>query len=101
MEPDPEKHEDLDELTPAIRDVAYRLTHDLSDTREDIGDALAFAPVALVKLLDRFVAYAAARPKRAIAMFAGLLLAGAVVVTQRRRRQTEGPAAAARPPSGK
>ena len=86
MESDPRRHEEVDDLTPAIRDVAVRLTHDLSDTREDVRDALAFAPVALVKLLDRFVAYAAARPKRAIAVFAGLLLAGAVVVTQRHRR---------------
>lgn len=85
MESDPGRHEEVDELTPAIRDVAVRLTHDLSDTREDVRDALAFAPVALVKLLDRFIAYAAARPKRAIAMFAGLLLVG-VVVTQRHRR---------------
>jgi len=77
--------EEVHELTPAFRDVAFRLTHELSDTPEDIRDALAFAPLALVKLLDRFVAYATARPKRAIAIFAGLLLVGAVVVTQRRR----------------
>ena len=86
MESDLGRDEDADELTPAIGDVAFRLTHDLSDTREDVRDALAFAPVALVKLLDRFIAYAAARPKRAIAMFAGLLLAGAVVVAQRHHR---------------
>ena len=86
MKSDPGRREEIDELTPAIRDVAFRLSHDLSDTREDIRDALAFAPVALVKLLDRFVAYAAARPKRAIAKFAGLLLAGAVVVAQRHHR---------------
>ncbi len=55
MESNPGRDEGADELTPAIRDVAFRLTHDLSGTREDVRDALAFTPLALVKLLDRFV----------------------------------------------
>lgn len=63
-----------DELEPAVRDVAYRLTHDLHDTGEDIRDAAAFAPVAVVKALNDLVTRAAAHPRKLA--LAVLLLAG-------------------------
>ena len=63
---DPEAHE----LTAAVEDVAYRLTHDLSDTPEDIRDAVAFAPLAAVKFLHHIEAEVRRRPKAAIALVA-------------------------------
>jgi hypothetical protein len=76
-----------DELGPAVRDVSYQLTHDLSDTPADLRDAVAFAPLAMVKLAQRF-ARGLSRPGGRTALLAGsaaaLLLAG--VVWARRRR---------------
>lgn len=77
----------IDEIAPAIRDVAYKLTHDLSDTPEDICDAIAFAPLALAKTLDGFASYILARPRRVAGLVAGLLLSLAAVALLRRRRR--------------
>ena len=35
--------EEARDLAAAVHDVTHRLTHDLSDTPEDIRDAVAFA----------------------------------------------------------
>ena len=71
---------------PAIRDVAYRLTHDLSDTPDDLRDAVAFAPLATVKLAQQGASFLAARPRRtllALAGFAAIVMGFAV--TRRKR----------------
>lgn len=80
------KHDNSDpearELTAAVEDVAYRLTHDLSDTPDDVRDAVAFAPLAVVKFLHHVAAEVRRRPKTAIALVTaaaagiGLLAAG-------------------------
>lgn len=78
------------EVTPAIGDVAYRLTHDLSDTQEDIRDALAFAPLALVKSLESGLVYLATRPRRTAAIIGGLLISAGLVGVLLRRRKPMG-----------
>lgn len=73
-----------DELETAVRDVAYRLTHDLHDTGEDLRDAAAFAPLALAKGLNDLVTRAAAHPRKlALAVIA---VATAVGLLGRRKR---------------
>ena len=37
-----------DEVGPAVQDVTFQLSHDLSDTPQDLRDAVAFAPLAAV-----------------------------------------------------
>lgn len=69
MNNDPEAHE----LTAAVEDIAYRLTHDLSDTSEDIRDAMAFAPLAVVKFLHTLEAEVRRRPKTATALATALV----------------------------
>lgn len=66
-----------DEIGAAIRDVTYRLTHDLADTREDLRDAAAFAPLAAVKVIERCATALTARPKRTIAVIAGFAIVAA------------------------
>ena len=56
------------ELTAAVEDIAYRLTHDLSDTPDDVRDAVAFAPLAVVKFLHNLAAEVSRRPKATIAL---------------------------------
>lgn len=76
-----------DEVGPAVRDVAYQLTHDLSDTRSDLRDAVAFAPLAAVKLVQRCARYLAARPRRSLSVLAGLaavVVAGAALTRRKR-----------------
>jgi hypothetical protein len=73
------------ELAPAVRDVAYQLTHDLRDTHEDIRDAAAFAPLALVKAFNAFATRVAAHPRKTA--LAVILLGGAVGLFRRRRRR--------------
>lgn len=75
-----------DEIGAAIRDVTYRLTHDLADTREDLRDAAAFAPLAAVKVVERCAAALAARPKRTIAAIAGLAILAAGVAAIWRKK---------------
>ena len=62
----------------AVREVSYQLTHDLSDTSENLRDAAAFAPLAAIKLAQR-AASAASRPRNRTALVvfgAAALLAG-------------------------
>ncbi len=66
-----------DEIGAAMRDVTYRLTHDLADTREDLRDAAAFAPLAAVKVIERCATALTARPKRTIAVIAGFAIVAA------------------------
>ncbi len=73
-----------DEIGPAVRDVAFQLTHDLSDTREDLRDAIAFAPLAAVKLAHRCASYLAARPKRSLSVLAAVLLTGFALARRKR-----------------
>lgn len=80
--PPPER----DEIGPAVRDVTYRLTHDLADTPEDLRDAAAFAPLAAVKFIERCATALAARPKRTIAAVAGLAIVAAGVAIFWRRK---------------
>lgn len=61
---EPEAHE----LTAAVEDIVFRLAHDLSDTPEDIRDAVAFAPLGLVKFLHHVATQARRRPRVAIAL---------------------------------
>ena len=84
------KHDDSDpeahELTAAVGDVAYRLTHDLSDTPEDIRDALAFAPLATVKFLRHLEAKVRRRPKTAIALATVLAVGIGLIAAGLQRR---------------
>lgn len=73
-----------DEIGPAIQDVGFQLTHDLSDTSDDLRDALAFAPLAAVKLAQRCAGYLAARPRRSLGVLAAVLVT-AFALTQRKR----------------
>lgn len=75
-----------DEVGAAVRDVTYRLTHDLADTREDLRDAAAFAPLAAVKVLERWATALAARPKRTIAAIVGLAIVAAAVAAFWRKK---------------
>lgn len=75
-----------DEVGSAVRDVAFQLTHDLSDTRSDLRDAVAFAPLAAVKLAQRCTRYLAARPRRSLSVLAGLaavIMAAAALIRRR------------------
>lgn len=65
----------LEELGPAVRDVAHRLIHDLSDTPEDIRDAVAFAPLAAVKVLQACANAISRHPRRTMLALAGLAAA--------------------------
>jgi len=78
---------DLDEVTPALRDVTHRLLHDLSDTPEDLRDAAALAPLALIKLAQQSARALAARPKRTLLVLASLsaVLAGFAMSRRKRR----------------
>ncbi len=63
---------ELDEVAPAIRDVTYRLAHDLTDTPEDLRDAVAFAPLAAIKLAQHGADFLTKRPRRTLLSLAGL-----------------------------
>jgi hypothetical protein len=80
---------ETDELETAVRDVAYRLTHDMSDTADDLRDAAAFAPLAVVKAMNNLATRAAAHPRK-LALTA-LLLAGAAGLIAWRRSKRERP----------
>lgn len=71
------------ELELALRDVAYRLTHDLHDTGEDIRDAVAFAPLWVVKALNDLVTRASSHPRK-LALAVLLLAGGSAVILSRR-----------------
>lgn len=75
-----------DEVGAAVRDVTYRLTHDLADTREDLRDAAAFAPLAAVKIIERCATALAARPKRTITAIAGIAIVAAGVAAFWRKK---------------
>ncbi|WP_133255219.1 hypothetical protein [Phenylobacterium kunshanense] len=77
---------DPDEVGPAVRDVAHNLTHDLSDTPDDLRDAAAAAPLIAVKLAQRFAAAVAHRPERAVAILAGVVALIWIGRRERRRR---------------
>lgn len=81
------------ELEIAARDVAYRLTHDLHDTGEDLRDAAAFAPLAVVKFLNSLATRVSAHPKK---LAVGLVLLAASIGFLRRRSKSisnsDGPA---------
>lgn len=79
--PDPE------ELRAALGDVSYNLTHDLSDTPQDLRDAAAFAPLAAVKLAQRLALAIRRRPRHALLVAAGLgaVALGVAALFQRRR----------------
>lgn len=73
-----------DEVAPAVGDVTYRLLHHLSDTPQDIRDAAALAPLALIKLAQQWARVLAARPTQAVLILAGL---AAIVALKRRERR--------------
>jgi hypothetical protein len=78
-----------EEVATAIGDVAYRLTHDPSNTPEDIRDALALAPIATVKIMQRGLAHLAMWPRRAMIVSVGLLLSTCLAgILLRHRRST-------------
>lgn len=81
-----EPHEsdgDSAELRTAVGDVAYRITHDLSDTADDLRDAAAFAPVALIKGLT--VLASAARPHPRKLVIAALSFVALAIALRRGR----------------
>lgn len=80
------------ELEPAIRDVAYRLTHDLRDTGEDVRDAAAFAPLALMKVLNGLATRVSAHPRK-LALGLGLVVTTLGMLRWRSRRRSDGEAA--------
>ena len=67
-----------EEVATAICDVAYRLTHDPSNTPEDIRDALAFAPIATVKIVQKGLALLKRWPRRAMVVSVGLLASACI-----------------------
>jgi len=81
------------ELEIAARDVAYRLTHDFHDTGEDLRDAAAFVPLAVVKALNGLATRAAAHPRK---LALGIVLLAASILLLRRRSKSvsngDGPA---------
>jgi len=83
----PPLQDETDELGPAIRDVSYQLVHDFSDTRDNIEDAVAFAPLALVKMVERGAHLIASWPKQVLVGIGGLAGAAlAIVIFIRRKR---------------
>lgn len=74
-----------DEVGPAVQDVTFQLSHDLSDTPQDLRDAVAFAPLAAVKLAQRFARHLAARPRRSLGVVAGLAAGVALGMALARR----------------
>ena len=70
-------------IAPAIRDVTYRLMHDLSDTPDDIRDAAALAPLALIKLAQQSARFLAERPKRTLLGLAFISVVLAVIAKRR------------------
>ena len=89
MRPADPLRQDLNEVRPAVEDVVFELTHDLSDTPEDLRDAAAFAPIALVKALGGVADYLAARPRRTLAIAGTMLLAIGLFLAARRRSQNK------------
>lgn len=78
-----------EEVTTAIGDVVYRLMHDPSNTLEDIRDALAFAPIATVKIMQRGLPHLTTWPRRAMVVSVGLLVSACLAgILLRRRRST-------------
>ena len=79
--------EEARDLAAAVHDVTHRLTHDLSDTPEDIRDAVAFAPLALVKGLEIAGSWVHRRPKAmlaiGVAVVAGIALGVGGVLRRR------------------
>lgn len=74
------------ELRTAVGDGAYGITHDLSDTADDLRDAAALAPVALIK--GPTVLASAARPHpRKVALAVLSLMALAIAVGRGRGRR--------------
>lgn len=74
---------EFDEIAPAIRDVTYRLMHDLSDTPGDIRDAAALAPLALIKLAQQSGRFLGKRPKRTLLGLAFIPVVLAVIAKRR------------------
>lgn len=82
---------DLDQVTPALRDVTQRLLHDLSDTPEDLLDAAALTPLVLIKLAQQSGRLVAERPVRALLILTTLsAMLAAAVKRRRKRRETAG-----------
>lgn len=77
-----------DEVGAAVRDTAFRLTHDLSDTPADLRDAAALAPLAAIKLARRCADAIAARPKRAVLLIAAAVAAVLTGVAALRRARS-------------
>lgn len=78
---------ELEELAPAVRDVAHRLAHDLSDTPEDVRDALAFAPVAAAKVFQACANAISRHPRHTMLALAGLVAAiGTLALARSKRR---------------
>lgn len=67
--------QELEELKPAIGDIAEALTRDVSGLRQDLRDAAELAPLAVAKTLawitDRW-----ATPRRRALIAGGVLLLG-------------------------
>lgn len=76
-----------DDLRPALRDVGYQLTHNLKDTPQDLRDAAAFAPLAIIKTINAWVSRGSAHPKRSGVALALLGLAVALGLAARSRRR--------------
>lgn len=83
------------EIEPAVQDITYQLTHDISDTGENLRDAAAFAPVAVAKGLNDLVTRASAHPRKL-----GLALAAVAAVGLFLRRRKRFPREKARSSDG-
>ncbi len=78
---------DADEVGPAVRDMSYRLTHNLSDTPEDLRDAAALAPLVAVKLALKIAHAVTVRPRQTALAIVGLAVMLAGVAASRRKRR--------------
>lgn len=88
VSPDDQLPSALNEVAPAIRDVTNRLTHDLSDTPDDLRDTIAFAPLAAVKLVQEGVNFLSARPGRTLMVVTTLAAIVMGIAVARRKPQT-------------
>ncbi len=86
VSPTGEPPSEPDEIGPAIRDMTYRLTHDLTDTPEDLRDAAGLAPLAAIKLAQQAADFLAKRPKRTFFALVGLAVIAVRVAVALRKR---------------
>lgn len=77
-----------DEVGPATQDLAFQLSHDLSDTAQNLRDAVAFAPLAAAKLAQRFGRDISTSPRRSLAVVAAVAAVVAIGVALARRRRS-------------